>query len=68
MPDMPIPIPPEPEQKCGNCFFYKLKAGERGEWTGPWVCKSPKANPDKKDPKDGNVNMYNRPACRYWEW
>ena len=68
MPDIQKVPPSEREQQCGNCRWYKLKGLDEGEWTGPWVCKSTLANPYKKDPKDGNINMYNRPACKYWKW
>lgn len=59
--------PTERERKCGNCSHYKLKGLDKGSWTGPWVCKSQLANPEKKDPKDGQLNSYKRPACEYWD-
>jgi len=61
--------PPEKDRYCGNCIFYKMRSSnDPGEWVKPWVCKNEKANPDKKDPKDENLNLYYRKACQHWGW
>ena len=49
---------------CASQLFMIYK---KCQWTGPWVCKSPLANPDKKDPKEGDVNIFERPACEFWD-
>ncbi len=68
MPDMPIPLKPLNERCCGNCYHHKLMNLDDlfFEWAGPWVCKSPEKNPDKKDGPDGPLK-YDHKACKFWK-
>lgn len=63
----------EPADKykcCGSCAHFGPIYLEylHFEFSGPFVCYSEKANPDRKDPKDGKGMFYYRDPCRNWEW
>jgi len=69
MPNVKKLPPNKKERVCGNCKYYKLILIDDlyYPWSGPFVCKSAKQNPDKKDPKTGPLK-YDQKPCKNWEF